>query len=267
MKKLILFAVVIILSLSLIACDPAPKVDGDADTSLDYITSKGEIIMGLDDGFPPMGFRDEGGNIVGFDVDIAQAVTDKMGLKLKLQKIDWSAKEMELDSKNIDVIWNGYTITEKRKEMVLFTDAYMENTQVVIVPIDSDINTLEDLYGKKVAVQNGSSAQEALAENEELIAQITQIDFDDNVTAMMDVSIGATDALAVDIVVAEYYMTKDPGKFRILDETLAPEEFGIGFRKGEQAFFDAFMKAYNELKADGTLKAISEKWFGRDVIK
>lgn len=265
MKKLIVSAIVAVMVLSLFACGSPANTQGD--NSLEYIKSKGEIIMGLDDSFPPMGFRDESGELVGFDIDIAQAVADKMGLKLKLQKIDWKTKEIELNNKNIDVIWNGFTITDERKEKLLVSAPYMENKQVIIVPISSEINTLKDLYGKKVAVQKTSSAEEAIDANEELAAQIKQIKFDDNVTAMLDVSTGSSDALAVDLVVAEYYITKEPGKFRILEETLAPEEYGIGFRKGEQAFLDAVMKAYGELKADGTLKSISEKWFGRDVTK
>ncbi len=295
MKKLVSLTALLLCVLFLFACgapapetteiagtpEPAPQPEvnepaapgegpeGDVmpavDNSLTYITDKKEIIMGLDDGFPPMGFRDEKGELVGFDIDLAKAVADKMGISLKLQPIDWKAKDLELQAKNIDVIWNGYTITEERKTNNLVSPPYMENKQVVIVPTNSPINTLKDLEGKKVAVQDGSSAQEALADTGDLLSKIEQVDFKDNVTAMLDVSIGMTDALAVDIVVAEYYMAKDAGKFRILNESLAPEEYGIGFRKGEQAFHDAVMKAYGELKADGTLKAISEKWFGRDV--
>ncbi|MEF9987851.1 MAG: transporter substrate-binding domain-containing protein, partial [Christensenella sp.] len=167
---------------------------------------------------------------------------------------------------NVDLLWNGYTITEERKEKVLMSAPYMENKQVIVVTSASPIKALTDLAGKKIAVQDGSSAQEAINENEELKNSIAeQIDFKDNVTAMMDVSSGQTDALAVDLVVANYYLAKQPDQFRILDETLAPEEYGIGFRKGDEDFMNAVTDALVKMKDDGTIKKISEKWFGKDV--
>ena len=236
------------------------------DDSLQRVIDNGYFIVGLDDSFPPMGYVDEDGNLTGFDVDLATAVAEQMGLEAKLQAIDWKAKELELDGGNIDVIWNGYTITPERQAAVLMSEPYLENTQVIVVPADSDIKTLADLAGKKVAVQDGSSAQEAIADNAELASSIgQQVDFKDNVTALMDVSSGQTDALAVDSVVADYYLAKEPGKYVILSETLAPEQYGIGFRKDEQAFLDAVEAALKELKENGKAAEVSIKWFGDDV--
>ncbi len=244
----------------------AEEAAKSGDFSLQTVLEKGEFTVGLDDSFPPMGFRDEDGNLTGFDVELAQAVAEHIGVKATLQAIDWKAKELELDSGNIDMIWNGYTITPERQEAVLMSNPYMENKQVIVVPADSAIKTLADLAGKKVAVQDGSSAQEAIASNEELAASIAeQIDFKDNVTALMDVSSGQTDALAVDLVVANYYLAKDPGKYVILEETLAPEQYGIGFRKADQALHDAIMMALSAMKEDGTAAEVSTKWFGQDV--
>lgn len=237
------------------------------DNSWIQIQENGKIIMGLDDSFPPMGFRDENGELVGFDIDLARAVADHLGVELELQPIDWSTKEMELEAGNIDVIWNGYTITDERKERVLMSDPYMENDQVIVVLADSDIKTLDDLEGKIVAVQEGSSAQSLLEEEKpELLATFGDfVGFKDYVTALMDVDSGQVDALAVDLVVADYYLSKKPGQYVILDETLAPEQYGIGFRKTDKAFYDEVQKAFNEMKQDGTSAEISEEWFGRDV--
>lgn len=244
----------------------AADAAANGDTSLQDVLDKGYFIVGLDDSFPPMGFRDEDGNLTGFDVELATAVAEQMGLTADLQAIDWKAKELELDSGNIDVIWNGYTITPERQAAVLMSDPYMANEQVIVVPADSDIKTLADLAGKKVAVQDGSSAQEAIAANEDLANSIgEQVDFKDNVTALMDVASGQTDALAVDSVVANYYLAQDPGKYVVLAETLAPEEYGIGFRKGDQALYDGITQALKDLKASGKASDISIVWFGQDV--
>lgn len=244
----------------------AQEAADSGDSSLQDVIDKGYFIMGLDDSFPPMGFRDEDGNLTGFDVELAQAVAAQMGLTVELQPIDWKAKELELDGGNIDVIWNGYTITPERLEAVLMSDPYMKNEQVIVVPADSDIKTLEDLAGRKVAVQDGSSAQDAIAENEELASSIgEQVDFKDNVTALMDVSSGQVDALAVDSVVANYYLAQRPGEFVVLGETLAPEEYGIGFRKADTALHDAIAQALAEMRENGSAAELSEKWFGQDV--
>ena len=279
MKKVLLIVLVIAFAaVCFVGCAPktetsSSEASGSADASaaavddsLDKIKEKGEFVMGMDDSFPPMGFKGDDGELTGFDVEMAQAVAEHMGVKVNLQAIDWSAKEMELDAGNVDLLWNGYTITDERKEKVLMSEPYMENEQVIVVTKDSPVNTLADLAGKKVAVQDGSSAQEAIDGNEELKNSIAeQIDFKDNVTAMMDVSSGQVDALAVDLVVANYYLAKQPDQFRILDETLAPEEYGIGFRKGEEAFKKAVDEALAEMKKDGTAAEISTKWFGKDV--
>lgn len=253
--------------------EPAASGDENAeaseatDDSWTKIQENGKIIMGLDDSFPPMGFRDENGELVGFDIDLARAVADHLGVELELQPIDWSTKEMELEAGNIDMIWNGYTITDERKERVLMSDPYMENDQVIVVLADSDIKTLDDLEGKTVAVQEGSSAQSLLEEDKpELLATFGDfVGFKDYVTALMDVDSGQVDALAVDLVVADYYLSKKPGQYIILEETLAPEQYGIGFRKTDKAFYDEVQKAFNEMKEDGTSARISEEWFGRDV--
>lgn len=263
MKKKLAGLLVVVMALAMLAGCKSTSTD-----ALKYIQDKGTIVMGLDDSFPPMGFRDEAGNIVGFDVDVAREMASRMNVELVLQPIDWKAKEMELQDKKVDVLWNAFTITEERKEKVLFSNPYMDNFQVVVVKQESDIQKLTDLSGKKVAVQDGSSAQEALQKDEAVYNSIgQQLDFKENVSALLDLENGQVDAVAVDSVVADYYLNQRPGTFRILEETLAPEEYGVGFRKEDTKFRDACQKVLDEMKADGTLAQISNQWFGRDVSK
>ena len=189
-----------------------------------------------------------------------------MKVQLKIQPIDWDAKEMELNNKNIDLIWSGMSVTPDRQKSMLLSKPYMNNTQVVVVLQNSPIQKLADLSGKQVAVQDGSSAQDALkSAGADLLSTIKQVDFKDNVTALMDLKNTNVDALAIDSVVADYYISKEPGTFRLLSETLAPEQYAVGFRIGEQSFCDEVNKQLDAMKSDGTFKTISMKWFGIDV--
>lgn len=242
---------------------------GQADTSLEYIKNKGNLILGLDDAFPPMGFRDDADNIVGFDIDLAQAVCEKLGVELVLQPIKWDAKEFELNTKNIDCIWNGFSITPERIESLTLSIPYMENSISIVVKNNSGINSKSDMAGKKLAVQGGSSAEEALymEENKEFKESLGEINasFQDYVTALMDLETGNSDGVLMDSVVANYMITINGKDFNVLDDHLVAEEYAIGFRKGEEALAEAVNNALRELKADGTVDKISTKWFGSDI--
>jgi len=228
--------------------------------------SSNELVIGIDDKFAPMGFRDENNEIVGFDIDYARAAAEKMGMEVKFQPIDWKAKESELSSGRIDLIWNGYTITDERKEKVLFTKPYLENSQVVVVLEGSDISTISDLAGKNIGLQSLSSAADALSANA-IHSQVKNIsEFPDNVLALSDLKNGRVDAVVIDEVVMKYYMSKEEGTFKILDESLAPEQYGIGVKKGNEELLNKLQKALDELNADGTAASISEKWFGEDKV-
>lgn len=234
-----------------------------ADESLKKVQEKGELILGLDENFPPMGFKDADGNIVGFDIDVAAAVCEKLGVTLKCQPIDWSAKELELSSGAVDCLWNGMTITEDRKAAMEMSTPYCANAQVVCVKADSEIKTLADLSGKVVGLQAGSSAVEALNKAEELKASLAEAaEFDDYMVALMDLDAGNVDAVLIDEVVANYYITAKQADYRLLEEKLADEEYGIGFRKGDVALRDAVNEALIALYQDGSLNPILEKWFG-----
>jgi len=237
-----------------------------ADDSLTKVKKSGVLILGLDDAFPPMGFRDENNEIVGFDIDVAKEVASRMGVKLTLQPIDWEAKELELNSGAIDCIWNGFTITDERKEQITFSDPYMQNRQVVIVLGDSGIQTLEDLAGKSLCLQAGSSAADALASHQDFRDSLGEvIELSDNVTAFMELEAKTSDAILMDEIVAAYYIKQNNKNYKILDESLADEDYGVGFRKADLALCEEVNKQLKAMSADGTLTEISMKWFGKDV--
>lgn len=228
--------------------------------------NKEALVIGIDDAFAPMGFRDENNEIVGFDIDMARAAGEKMGVDIKFQPIDWKTKENELNSGRIDLIWNGYTITDERKEKVLFTKPYLKNSQVIATLADSDLSKLDDLEGKKVGIQALSSAVDALTAHpiHEKIASLDQ--YDTNVLALQDLKAGRTDAVVIDEVVIDYYMTKEEGTFKVLEESLAPEEYAVGVKKGNEALLEKLQAALDEMNEDGTAAEISEKWFGEDKV-
>lgn len=226
-----------------------------------------KIVVGLDDNFPPMGFRDEKNNLVGFDIDMAREAAKRLGAEVEFKPIDWNAKEAELGGKRVDALWNGLTITEKRKEQIAFTAPYLENRQIVIVTAASPIKAKADLAGKVVGVQEGSSAVEAI-EKDAAAKTIKELKkFGDNVAALMDLTTGRLDALVVDEVVGRYYIAKKPGEYVVLDEHFGTEEYGVGVRKDDAELLGKLQKAMDEMKKDGSAARISTQWFGKDIVK
>lgn len=239
---------------------------GSSDKSWEKVKDKGELIMGLDDSFPPMGFRDENNEITGYDVDVAREVCSRLSIKLTLQQIVWETKEKELNAGKIDCIWNGFTITDARKEQVLFTKPYMGNRQVLVVKGDSDLDGLADFEGKKLALQAGSSAANALEASADFKAKLGDvIEFDDNMLALMDLEKGGVDVVLMDEVVANYNIKTRGIDAKVLDEALAPEEYGIGFRLTDNALMTKVQETLNAMEKDGKMAQISVKWFGKDV--
>lgn len=229
--------------------------------------AKKKLVVGLDDNFPPMGFRDEKNVIVGFDIDMATEAAKRMGRDVEFKPIDWSAKEAELTGKRVDLLWNGLTITDKRKEVINFTKPYMENRQIIIVEEKSTIKTKADLAGKVIGLQDGSSSLEALGRDTKTKATIKSVKaYADNVTALMDLKSGRIEAVIVDEVVGRYYAKKS-GQHRILDENFGTEDYGVGVRKEDKELLAALQKAFDEMKKDGTSAKISTKWFGVDIVK
>ena len=225
----------------------------------------GTLIVGFDQDFPPMGFVGDNGEYTGFDLDLAKEVAGRLGLEYKAQPIAWDSKDMELESGNIDCIWNGFTITS-REDDYTWTTPYMANKQVFVVANDSDIKSQADLAGKVVEVQADSSAEAALKENQDLANTFGQLlTTPDYNTAFMDLEQGAVDAVAMDVIVAGYQIKQRNADFKILDDSLSEEEYGVGFKKGNTELRDKVQGALEEMAADGTLAKISDEWFGEDV--
>ena len=257
-----LIAATLVATLALTSC--AKKSAGD--NSLQDLKRTGTLIMGLDDSFPPMGFRDKNNEIVGYDVDLAKEVAKRLGVTLKLQPIDWSTKEQELNTKKIDCIWSGFTMTKERKEAMAFTGAYLDNAQVAIVKNDSGIKSLSDLSDKFIGVQAGSSAWEAVSADTNLLNSIKGVvEFEENLTALNDLGIGNIDAVVMDLVVAEYTIKQANYPYTILSEGLANEEYGVAFRKNDVKLRDEVQKILEEMQNDGTAESISKQWFGRNI--
>ena len=264
MKKIICAVLMAAAVFAIAGCKKSEKkAAGDAVSAL---KERGVFVLGLDDSFPPLGFRSDDNEIVGYDIDLAKEVAKRMGVDFRAQPIDWDAKEMELETGKIDCIWNGFTITEDRKNALSFTEAYLNNDQVLVVRTDSGINSLADMKGKIVGIQSGSSAQEAVDDNAAFASSISKlIMYKDNITALNDLNIGGVDGVVMDSVVANYSINQTGKAFKVIDESLANEGYGIGFRKNEPELRDAVWNVLKEMKADGTVNAISKKWFGRDI--
>lgn len=282
MKKkiaLILAAVILVLSLGLAACGTGD--DGTSDTNSDggdktnsekmqvddakvaAAANDGVFKIGLDPEFPPMGYRDTEGNYVGFDIDLAKEVAKRLGMEFEAVPINWDAKNMELGTGNIDCIWNGFTMTG-REGQYLWTSPYVSNAQVIVVKENSDIKAAADLAGKILALQQGSTAENALNSRADIKNSLANTLFvADNVSALQELKAGGVDAVLVDEVVADYYIAKNPG-LKVID-SIAEESYGVGFALGNSALRDKVETTLQEMAKDGTMKKISEQWFGKDI--
>lgn len=260
MKKLLALLMVLIMLV------PAAVLGEASDGSLAYIKEKGTLVVGFDSGFPPMGFTDADGEYTGFDLDLAYAVCDILGVEMVPQPIDWDAKELELKAKNIDCIWNGFTMTPEREEAFSFSMPYMANEQVLVVKAESSYKTLADLAGANLGVQAASSAVDALNAAEDFKATLGDIaEFDMNTTLLMDLDKGGVDVALLDVIVAGYYMSTENVEFRVLEEALAPEMFAIGFRKEDVELTEAVNSALIDLAFNGVMEEISTEWFTDDI--
>ena len=236
------------------------------DNSLQNVLDKGTLVLGLDDSFPPMGFRDENNNIVGFDIDVATEVANRMGVELKLQPIEWSTKEMELKHRLCGLLVERIVHRRERKQAMDLSEPYMTNRMVLVVLNDSEYTDQTSLAGKTIGVQNGSTAEKILEESDFSKTIGNTIGFKDNVTAFMELETKGIDAIFMDEVVANYAITSQNKDFKVLEDGLTEEEYAVGFKKGNTALKNEVQKYIDEMKADGTMTQISEKWFGKDVV-
>jgi polar amino acid transport system substrate-binding protein len=276
MKKFLLFLSLISVILFVFAAcapqAPATKTDGeistpDTDSSWSFIKDKGKITLGLDDTFAPMGFRDESGKIIGFDIDLAEAVGTELGVKVEYQPIDWAAKEFELNSKRIDVVWNGMSITSERQETMLLSKPYLNNTIVIMAKAGTVVNAKEELIGKKVGTQSASAALEMI-EADLLYADLKDnlVEYKDYDEAVMDLEIGRIDAVIIDKVTGMYKASKKPGAYIFAKEDFGEDLYAVGFRKEDKAFYEEFQKAFDKVISSGKGSEISKKWFNEDIV-
>lgn len=232
------------------------------DNSLQKVLDSGKFVLGLDATFKPMGYTNENDEIVGFDIDVAQEVCNRLGVELVKQPIDWDTKEQDLDAGKIDCIWNGMSVNPSRAEVMNLSEPYMKNDMIFVVAGGSEIKSQADLEGKNVAVQSGSTAQDILREAG---MNITETALATNVECLQQLELNLVDAVFMDSVVANFEITESGKDYVVLPDGLAPEEYAIGFRKNDQALRDKVQSILSEMKADGKLGEISTKWFGSDV--
>lgn len=268
MKRFIALALIAVMAVCVFAGCGSDSADSGSDSS-----GKTTLTVGFDAEFPPYGYLDEKTNeYTGFDLDLAQAVCDDLGWELKKQPIDWDNKDNELNSGTIDCIWNGFTINGREKDYT-WSVPYVDNSQVVVVKKDSDIAKLSDLSGKVVAVQADSSALAALQgddatdENKKLAASFAELQQIGNYNdALMNLEAGSVDAVCMDIGVASYNVSSKKDKYKVLDEQISTEQYGIGFKKGNTELKDKVEKSLMKLVDNGKFEEIAKKYKLEDAI-
>ena len=252
--------------------DTSAKKETKTEDSKDKENSDKQFIVGFDAEYPPYGYKDDNGEYVGFDLDLAQEVCARNGWELVKQPIDWDSKDMELNSGSIDCIWNGFTMTG-REDAYTWSKPYVDNSIVIVVNADSDISSLSDLAGKVVVTQADSSALAALTDDSEdnadnlaltaSFADLQQVA--DYNTAFMNLESGAVDAIAVDIGVAKYQVSSRGDAFKMLDEQVSSEQYAVGFKKGNTALCDKVQATLDEMQADGTIDKIAANYADYNV--
>ena len=243
-----------------------PKVD-----NWDKYQQQKSITVGFDNTFVPMGFEEKNGNYAGFDIELAQYVSKKLGITVKFQPIDWDMKETELQNGTIDAIWNGYSATDERREKVAFTIPYMQNTQILVVKKTSGIHSVEYMTGKVLGAQNGSSGMLDFEEHPEVLKnRVKGGDADQYQSvneAIIDLKNDRIDALLIDRVYADYYLTTEgiADEYDTIPSGFESESFAVGVRPADRKLLEALNQAFKELYQEGIFQQISQKWFGEDV--
>lgn len=238
---------------------------------MDHYQRRKKIIIGLDDTFVPMGFRDKEGNLTGFDIDLASAVFKEYGINVVFQPIDWSMKEFELTNGTIDLIWNGYSKTAERARKVQFTKPYMKNEQVLITPKKSKIKSFPQMKGKLLGAQNGSSGYDVFIKQPKVLKDTVKnqeaVLYDSFNEALIDLKSGRIDGLLMDKVYAGYYLKQrhELAEFNMTTGNYQSENFVVGVRKNDNELVKKINEGIAQLEKTGEFQKISTKWFGEDV--
>ena len=237
---------------------------GGDDNSLKKVQDAGKLVLGLDATFKPMGYTDENDKIVGFDIDLAEEVCKRMGVKLETYNVNWDTKEQDLNAGTIDCIWNGLSVSDERKKQMLMSEPYMNNSMVFMVKKDSGVKSKDDLKGKKIAVQNGSTAQEIIKDSD-IGKESTMTELATNAEGMQQLDLKMVDAVFLDSVVANYEITSTGKDYEVLADGLSEEQYAVGFKLGANELCKKVEDTLKEMKKDGKIEEISKKWFGSDV--
>lgn len=270
-KKVLVGALALVSTLILAACSSSSSKKATSTDQWDTYVKNGEITIGFDNTFVPMGYEDEDGSNVGFDIDLANAVFKEYGITVKWQSINWDMKETELNNGTIDLIWNGYSITDERAEKVLFTNPYMVNEQVLVTKKSSGITSFADMKEKVLGAQSGSSGYDAFTSNPEVLKDIVSggdaTQYETFTQALIDLKNDRIDGLLIDKVYANYYLEQEGelDNYNIISSEFDGEDFAVGARKADKTLVKKINQAFKKLYQDGTFQEISNKWFGEDV--
>lgn len=268
-RKKIARVLALFFSFFLTAC--TQKVSDPKQDNWSKYQKQGSITIGFDNTFVPMGFEEKNGKYAGFDIDLAQAVSEKLGIQVNFQPIDWDMKETELQNGTIDAIWNGYSATDERREKVAFTIPYMENQQVLVSKKSQNIQSIKDMNNKVLGAQAGSSgyldfeAQPDLLKNQVKDQKANQ--YQSFNEALIDLKNDRIDALLIDRVYANYYLQSEGilNDYNVFSAGFESESFAVGVRPADKTLLATLNQAFVALYKEGKFQEISQKWFGEDV--
>lgn len=273
MKKVIQSTLIIALVLIVAACGAQPELPESSSNekngnemsgdTLTQIKEKGVLTIGLDDTFPPMEYRNDKNELVGFDIDFAEAIGKELGVKVNFVPSAWDGILPGLDAKRFDIVLSSMSVTDERKKQVDFVE-YFGAGQIVAVKAGNPLNiqSVEDLKGKVVGVQMGSTGETA-ADSIEGTKEVKK--YNANTDVFNDMGLGRVDAAVIGEMVGRYYMTTRPGAFEVVGEAFQVQPMGIAVRKGDTELREALEQTVQTLKDDGTLSEISQKWFDSDI--
>lgn len=269
LKKFKYWLLLLILPVMLLSGCQNVTQRADMQDTWKQIQRRGKVVIGLDDSFVPMGFREKNGKLVGYDIDLAKAVFKQYGIKVDFQTIDWSMKETELKNGTIDLLWNGYSVTSQRAKKVAFSRVYLLNKQVLVTKKKDHINNFNDMAGKSLGVQNGSTGAMALDEYPKLLKDKIKnhkaVLYDTFPDAFIDLNAGRIQGILMDEVYADYYIKhqKDNSAYRVYSDPQMPQDyFAVGMRKGDKTLQKKVNEGLARLQKNGELRQINKKWFG-----
>jgi len=272
-RLLVLFVAICAVVLLGAGCSQkAPETKETGDQSWNKVKEKGEFVVGLDDNYPPAGFRDKAGELVGVDIDLAKEAAKRLGVKVVFKPVQWDGVLLNLKNGEIDAIWNALGITSDRQKEIGFTDSYMVDRNIIVVKSGSSIKSKADLAGKVIGLQLGSTAETAVSKDQ-IASKIKEVrKFENPTVALMDLEAGRIDAVVTNEMNGRYLITteKTADKYHIFtaeEGDFGEEPYGVGVRMEDKAFLAELNRVLNEMKADGTAAKISNQWFGSDIIK